>query len=178
MDSNDIEYNELNDDWIRHFEKTDKLYQEFYKDNLYYVNLKYIYINSSNEIEKINQETFLMSIPNKITREEILKILKRSLYTNYSLWAILRYNIILDADDIKNFILYPNEDRNFLTVIKNIDSIQFEKTIHMLQDLNDLVIIFYEKKDSDSNSQNKTKKIYIHSHDKNIKKHKKTIKKR
>ena len=30
-----IEYNELNDDWINNFEKTDKLYQEFYKDDLH-----------------------------------------------------------------------------------------------------------------------------------------------
>ena len=30
-------------------------------------------------------------------------------------------------------------------VVKNIDAISFEKTIHMFQDLNDLILIFYEK---------------------------------
>ena len=44
---------ELNDEWINNFEKTDKFYQEFYKDELYYINLKFVYINKSNEIEKI-----------------------------------------------------------------------------------------------------------------------------
>ena len=36
----DIEYNNLDDEWINEFEKTDKLYQDFYKDDLYYINLK------------------------------------------------------------------------------------------------------------------------------------------
>ena len=44
---------ELNDDWIKTFEKTDKLYQDFYKDDLYYIHLKFCYVNRSNEIEKI-----------------------------------------------------------------------------------------------------------------------------
>ena len=64
----DIE-NKLNDDWIHKFDKIDKLYEDFYKDDLYYTNLKFIYINRNNEIEKINQETFLMTTPNKILRE-------------------------------------------------------------------------------------------------------------
>ena len=68
--------NKLNDEWINNFEKTDKLYQDFYKDDLYYVNLKFVYVNRENEIEKINQESFLMSNPNYISREEIIQILK------------------------------------------------------------------------------------------------------
>ena len=63
-----MDFNKLNGDWISNFEKTDKLYEDFYKDDVYYVNLKYVYINRSNEIEKINQESFFMSTPNLITR--------------------------------------------------------------------------------------------------------------
>lgn len=173
----DIE-NELNDDWINKFDKMDKLYEDFYKDDLYYTNLKFIYINKNNEIEKINQETFLMTTPNKILREEILQILKKSLIDNnrqYSLLSILKYNVTLDVDDIKNFVLYSNADTDFLTTIKHIDEITYEKSISMLQDLNDLIFLFYEKskeiKKSDSNTS--TKKIRLHSNT-----HKNTIKKR
>ena len=42
---NDDLNEELNDDWIQKFEKTDNLYQDFYKDNLYYTNIHYIYVN-------------------------------------------------------------------------------------------------------------------------------------
>ena len=73
----DLEYKKLDDDWINEFENTDKLYKDYYKDDLYYIHLRVIYINRVNEIEKLKQESFLMSKPNYITREEILEMLKR-----------------------------------------------------------------------------------------------------
>jgi hypothetical protein len=168
----------LNDDWINDFDKTDKLYQDFYKDDLYYMNLKFIYINRNNEIEKIKEETFLMSSPNYISREEILKILKVTAFDSerrYSLLSILKYNFVLDTEDVKHFLI-SNQEIKYLTVVKNIDAIAFEKTISMFQDLNDLVFIFYEKsnelKKKDIN--NSTKKVYIETFSNN----RKTIKKR
>ena len=174
----DIENDKLNDDWINKFDNMDKLYEDFYKDDLYYTNLKFIYINRNNEIEKINQESFLMTTPNKILREEILQILKKSLIDNnrkYSLLSILKYNVTLDVDDIKNYLLYSNENKDFLTIVKHIDEITYEKTISMLQDLNDLIFLFYEKskeiQKADPNSS--TKKIRLH-----LNTRKNTIKKR
>jgi len=185
INSIDVEYNKLNDDWIHNFEKTDKLYQDFYKDDLYYINLKYLYINSNNEIEKINHETFLLSVSNKITREEVLRILKRSKSmnnVNYSLLSILRYNILIDAIDVRDFLLYPIVDSKYLSVIKNIDTITFEKTISMFQDLNELIFLFYEKTNltKDNNNNSSTKKIYLTTNKTNVntsKRHNKTIKK-
>jgi hypothetical protein len=175
----DMELDILNDEWIINFEKTDELYQDFYKDDLYYINLKYLYINRSNEIEKIKEESFLMSRPNYISREEILQILKKSVIDDdrrYSLLSILKYNITLDADDVKNYVLYPNEERNYLKVIKNIDAIPFEKSISMLHDLNDLILIFYEKSTEIKkvNPNSSTRKIFIGS----LSSNKKTIKNR
>ena len=175
----DIEYNNsLNDEWINNFEKNDKLYQDFYKDDLYYVNLKFIYLNRGNEIEKIKQEPFLMTNTNYILREEILGILKKSINEDnkkYTLISILRYNFLLEPDDIQLFLKNPKEN-SFLTVVKNIDTIKFEKTIHMFHDLNDLIFIFFEKsqelKQCDPNRS--TKKIYLRS----LSTRKKTIKKR
>jgi hypothetical protein len=173
----EIEYNKLNDDWINNFEKTDKLYQDFYKDDVYYTSLRIIYVNRKNEIEKIKEETFLMTSPNTISREEILEILKKNSYDNdrrYTLLSILKYNFTLETEDIKYFLKSYN-DYNFLTVIKNIDAIKFEKSINMLQDLNDIIFLFYEKstelKKKDPNTI--TKKIDLSLNNK-----KKTIKKR
>ena len=180
-------HNELNDDWIINFEETDKLYKDFYKDNLDYINIDFIYINHHDEIEKIKQETFLLSQQNSITRDELIGLLKRNSIDNdkrYSLLSILKYNIILEADDIKNFLLTPDlasYNQRFLTINKHIDTIFFEKTITMFQDLNNVYFIFYEKtkdnKNSDLNSI--TKKIYLDiiSNKKDNKRYKKTIKK-
>jgi hypothetical protein len=81
----------------------------------------------------------------------------------------------LGPDEIKNYLL-NGENNHYLSVIKNIDTVTYEKTINMFQDLNDLIVIFYEKsrefKKPDAN--NSTKKIYFHSLNTN----KKTIKNR
>ncbi len=174
----DLEYNNLDDDWIIKFEDTDKLYKDFYKDNLYYINLRVIYINRVNEIEKLKQESFLMSKPNNITRNEILEILKKNSIDNdkrYSLLSILKYNILLEPDDIKLYLNDKNGE-NYLSIIKNIDDIVFNKSITMFHDLNDLILIFYEKslelKKPDAN--NCTKKIFLRS----LSTNKKTIRKR
>ena len=180
-----LDNSKLNDDWIKNFEKTDKLYQDFYKTDLYYVNLKFVYINRENEIVKIRQEPFLMSKPNYISREEIVQILlKYSFIDNlrYSLLSILLYNFTLDPDDIKNFLMNTKdadtelaEGANYLKAIKNIDAITFGKTINMFHYLNDLILIFYEKQKHEKNKQtnnNYTKKVYLYSNT-----HKKTIRK-
>jgi hypothetical protein len=173
----DVEYKKLDDNWINEFENTDKLYKDYYKDDLYYVQLRVIYINRVNEIEKLKQESFLMSKPNYITREEILEILKKNSIDNnkrYSLLSMLKYNIILEPDNVP---LYLNDkfDEEYLSIIKNIDAIPFNKSINMFHDLNDIILIFYEKsaefKTSDAN--NTTKKVYLHS----LTNHKKTLKK-
>ena len=165
----DFDYSELNNDWINKFDKTDNLYKDFYKDNLYYINIDFIYINKKNEIEKIKQESILLSVQNYITRDELIGILKRNTFDNnikYSLMSILKYNITLDPDEIKNFLLSDDTtDYNdkFLIINKHIDTIKFEKTINMFQDLNNLFIIFYEnpKENKTSNVNTTTKKVYI-----------------
>jgi hypothetical protein len=86
---NDESIHKLNDDWINNFEKTEKLYQDFYKDDLYYTNLKFIYVNRSNEVEKIRHESFLMATPNYLSREEVLGILKRNSIDNYKRYTLL-----------------------------------------------------------------------------------------
>jgi hypothetical protein len=176
----DFDYKELNDDWINNFDKTDNLYKDFYKDDLYYINIDFIYLNKINEIEKMKQETFLLSVQNSITRDELIGLLKRNMIENdkkYSLLSILKYNITLEPDDIKKFLLSDDTslyNDKFLIVNKHIDTIVFEKTINMFQDLNNLFIIFNEKiKENNSSNENAiTKKIHLYTNA-----NKKTLKK-
>jgi len=174
----EFEYNKLDDEWVKNFEKSDRLYKDFYKDDVYYINLRVIYINRENEIDKIKYDSLLMTYPNKISQEEIIDILKKNSIDNerrYSLLSILRYNINLEPDEIKNYLL-NGENKEYLSVIKNIDTVTYERTINMFHDLNDLIIIFYEKsrelKRPDAN--NSTRKIYLRS----LYTNKKTIKNR
>lgn len=178
---NEINYKELDDDWITHFEKIDKLYKDFYKDDVYFLNIHFVYVNKLNEIECVRQENFLMSEKNFIKRDELLRILKNNNVienTKYSILSILRYNITTEPEEILSFLKNETNNDDFIFVVKNIDDIKFEKTINTFQDLNDLIFIFYEKEMSkQKSSYNITKKIYLkrHSHFSN---NKKTIRKR
>jgi hypothetical protein len=127
-----------------------------------------MYINKDNEIEKIREESFLLSKPNFILREEIIGILKKTLCDNqrkYTLFSILKYNITLSPENIRDYLFYSqNDSENYLTIIKNIDTIFFEKTINTFQDLNDLFFIFCEKTVEKNNilrEHSKTKRVYI-----------------
>jgi len=194
----------LDNDWIKDFEKTFKLYEDFYKDDIYFTNIHYIYINKHNNIEKISEDRFLFNTPNLISREEILRILKKNMcYNNkqYTILSILKFVVNLEPDEIKDFLKNNSNNSSnisnydtFLQTIKNIDTIHFERSINMFHDLNDLFFIFYEK--TPSNTNNVTKKIYLRNSvkindnennvtnlnnvsnltERNIKKHTKTIK--
>ena len=81
----------------------------------------------------------------------------------------------MEPDDVKNYLL-TKDNHDYLSIIKNIDDILFEKSISMFHDLNDLILIFYEKSNEivKRDPNNNTKKIYLRSFSSN----KKTIKKR
>ena len=154
------------------------MYQDFYKEDLYYTNIHFIYINQLDNIEKIREEVFYMKTPNYISRDEILGILKRNCIHNnkkFSILSILKYVIALEPTEVIDFLKNINDDAkyDFLTSIKHIDAISFNSTISMFHDLTDLFFIFHEKQTyNPTNSKSITKKIYLHKHS-----HKKTIKK-
>jgi hypothetical protein len=169
----------LDDQWMRAFKEDSKLYKDFYKDDIWHINLCFLYVNRENEIDCMRQETFLMSKPNRMLEAELLQILKRSSTHNrqrYSLISILRYNLLLEPCEVKHY-LNNGEDKNYLTVVTNFNDIVFGRTIAMFHDINDLVFVFYEKPSVTSSSVSAmTKRVYLQNH--KIQKFKKTIRKR
>jgi hypothetical protein len=152
----------LESDWIEEFEKKDSHYEIFYKEDVSYVSMHSIYIDRNSNIQTVKEEKIFMREKNTISREELLGILKRNCYhndTRYTVLSILKYNIILEPGEVKHF-LKDTSVTSFLSIIKNIDTIHYDNTITMFQDLNDLFVIFYEKSKSNENSI-QTKKIII-----------------
>lgn len=140
---------ELNDDWIKEFEGIDKEYEDLYNSDVFFVPLHFVYINKQNNIEYITEHKFFMSCPNYISRDELLGLIKRNYIKSdikYILLSILKYNFTLPCNSVQKYInSVEYMDNEFLVPIKNIDTIKFEKTIPIFQDLNDLLFIFYEK---------------------------------
>jgi hypothetical protein len=189
----DEKYNELENDWINEFEKIDKDYQGFYNEDLHFLKIHSIYINIQNEIVQLKEEKlFLNKCINMISREQLLGILKMNAFNagkRYSVLSILKYNIDLHSSEIKDYVIGNlSKDNGFLSLIKNIDTINFNQTINMLQDLNDVIILFYEKPQSEQHSiglvksnsgcvtGSLTKKVYIHTNYGQKNKHKYTNK--
>lgn len=142
--------NELDDQWMKEFENLDKEYSDLYNNDISFINIHFIYINSDNNIEKIQEKKFIMSKPNYIGRDELLGLIKRNFIQNnisYFLLSILKYNFNLQPQFITSYLKRKDSTclMDFLTPIKNIDTIKFEKTISMFQDINDLFFLFYQK---------------------------------
>jgi len=164
----DLEYDMNDDHWIKDFEEKEELYHDFYADDVFFTKLHFIYIDRENSIEKITEENYLLTVKNQITRHELIEILKRVtlIETNkYSLLSILKCNIKITQDNVKNFLSCKNifdYHDEFVTPIKRIDTIYFEKTINMFQDLTDVFFLLYKKEsNNNTNSSNTTKRIYI-----------------
>lgn len=184
FEEDEEEYKPLDNDWINEFEKIDKDYGIFYNEDLQFLKIHSIYINLQNSIEQIKEEKILFKEKNNcISRDNLLGILKNNSFNagkRYSILSILKYNIDIQSIEIKDFVR-SREKTNFLSVIKNIDTVFYKQTINMFQDLNDLTILFYEKSPeeqknaglqrSHSSVGSLTKKIYIKSNNaaKNIK---------
>jgi hypothetical protein len=189
-DLNISKTNEINDlldldtSWIDEFEKSDNEFKSYYAEAVTFINLHCVYINKFNEIIKVHEENVLFRTPGMLTREEVLGLIKRNTSLNnkkYSLLSILKFNVNIEPNNLKTFLRSAapslNIGNNYLQSIKNIDAIVFDKTIGLFQDINELLIIFYEKpEDNERNdgsinvNQFGTRKIYLNHSSLNLKK--------
>lgn len=141
----------LDNSWINNYETLEKDYFFFYKEQVDNINLYFIYINNNNEINLITQEN--VSISKKLEKKFIYKIIKKKKYNNginYKLISLLKYNILLEPENIKNFLNNEfNENNNiFLIPIYKIEDIEFEDTITLFKDLNSLFFVFFDNSNS------------------------------
>ena len=175
-EKDDILIGDIDSSWLEEFENLDKEYKDYYTEELAAIKIHCIYINKNNELEHVIEDKIILKTPGLLSKEEIISIIKHGSICNqmkYSLLYILKYNINLDPIYLKTFLRSKTSLKDigssFLKSVKNIDSIKFDKSISMFHDLNDLLIIFYDK-DKDINNDkltngynNRTKKVYINS---------------
>ena len=174
---------ELDTSWVDEFDKNDNEYKSYYNEELTFINLHCIYINKNSEISKVHEEQIHFKTPGTLSREEVIGLIKRNTFCDnmkYSLLSILKFNINIEPINLKTFIKSKETSLNignhFLYSVKNIDAIYFDKSIGMFHDINDLLIIYYDKNNgnnngnntntnsnTNSNINNNTRKIYINS---------------
>lgn len=171
----DIDEFNLDTRWIQEFELIDDNYKQFYNEVVDDIKICSIYVDKNNEVENIKQETLELSRENLITKEEIIKVIKQNSISQrkrYTLLSLLKYNFDLDASNVIHYLKQKQHkkttfDDTYLTLVKNIDDIPLNSTINMMQDLNTIFVLFYEKQSSCNST---TKKVYLNSHTKTKKK--------
>jgi len=156
----DNEYNK----WIEDFETQEKTYKTYYNEDNEVIRFYFIYMDTNKQIETIRKESFILSKPNRIAKEELVDILKKNTSLNekqYALHSIDKYNFSLDSSDISNFLREDNNSLKFITPITKLDTIYFEKTITMMQDLNDIYVFYIKKeiKPGKANVNNTTRRV-------------------
>jgi hypothetical protein len=150
IDSDEQSIGNLECSWIEDFDNLDNIYKNYYNENMDFINIKYIYLNLQKEITFVKKEKIFFKTSSVLSKEELLGILKNHSFLNdkkYSLFSILNFNINIQPMNLKYFLKNSNTNSvcPFLHSIKNIDSIFFEKSISLFHDINNLIIIFYEK---------------------------------
>ena len=96
-------------------------------DNITKINIEYIFIDINKNIENVINETIELEKINILKKEHLIKLLKKHLKynnKNYNPSSILKYNIDIKLENIKQFIKYPID---FLVVINEIKDIKWEK---------------------------------------------------
>tara|TARA_Y100000389_G_scaffold140484_2_gene138355 strand:+ start:10744 stop:11244 length:501 start_codon:yes stop_codon:yes gene_type:complete len=161
---------EFDSEWIKDYEEKENEYKKFYKEEVNIIDIIFIYINDDNEI--YNVKNFKEYIANsQINYERIIEIIKNyqnNMDIKHKLIGIMNYKIDIDTENIKQLFNY-NINPGTLYSIKNINNINFDKTINLLQDINSVIFIF-KVKNIDKNTttrritltekQKKTKRKY------------------
>ena len=148
----------LDASWINDFETIDNSYNIFYKDNVEFICVNYVYLNEKSEIERVKSENIILPRKNILPSEALLSLIKANQYKQYKFSFMLKYNFSVDPEEIKSMNKYGFSSE-YLQEFNKIDDIEFEKTITMFQDLNELTLFFLPF----LKNHNKTQKIKLFS---------------
>jgi hypothetical protein len=159
FDSFDIDA-DLDMTWATNFLEEDAKYADFYEENVTFVKLRVVYVDKNSEIVKVKQEMMQLLSPNRVSKEELLYIIKTNRMHEdkyYNTLSVAKFNIDLSASDLKSFLKSTKTHLGeiYLSASNEVDTIIFNKTIGALQHLNELLIIFYNMKPN----MNVTKRI-------------------
>jgi hypothetical protein len=159
VDPNAVDPDEILDtNWLDKFKASEIKYNEFYKVPVTSINIYLMYVNKDNELEHIHSDKCLLNENGLLKREIIISFIKRYqlLFSiHYKLLSLLKYNIDLEPNEIKDFTLeeISLSNKRFMYSEKYLEDIHFKDSINMFQDLNALFFLFYEEKPSMHNTR-------------------------
>ena len=167
---------ELDVDWIHDFEEEEKVYEKFYPDKVKSIKIFSMYVNKDCILDKVKESTYELQNENILRKIELVKIIKEKKNDDgvkYKLISLIKHNVDLKPEEIKNYIL-NKKDYLFVDALRELRDINFYDTIGIFEDLNSIFLIYYEF--NEKLKHNKTKRIYFNHG--NHSSHRKTKRKR
>lgn len=148
---------ELDISWFIDQENIEKKYDNFYKVNLSYLNIKFLFVKND-ELVYVKKLKYKLN-NNILTKNELINVFSKNRVLNneiYSLFGLFKYNITMSPQEILKFQYNNIEKNSYSEILTHINDIYFEKTIKYLCPINELFIILKPK-----SILNLTKKIKI-----------------
>ena len=149
---------ELDITWVNNIEDIEKDNDIFYKEKINEITLIFLYINN-NEVENIKKDYLELKTPGVLSKENLIDLINKNKINNsikYSLSSLLKFNINIEPENIKNFVI-DNDIKNYNTLffskIKNIDDIKWNDSINMFEHLNTLYFVYTVKKTNNSSTK-------------------------
>ena len=174
-DQNSDQENEIiNVDWIKDFENEERYYTMFYPEKARSIKVDFLYVNKNKEIEKISEKVLFLRTENKITREELIQLVKENEKIDkikYKLVSVLIYNITLKHEELRNFLHGP-DNYDFMTILKNIDDYDLQSSVNCLQAVNNMYIIYTEEINDGKPKMANTKRVRFNIVDKKTRRRK------
>jgi len=156
MDENNLD---VDFSWIHEQEKLQNIQDNFHREPMEFIYLKYIYINQNNYINKVLSERFYFDAENQaecgsqqsISQEHLLHIIQSNKIvtptTIYKFKDVILYNVDLEPEHIQsyskndNFIEFSSL---FFKVLSILNKITIPNSIFIFHKINCLYFIFQE----------------------------------
>ena len=174
QESSDQENEIIDVDWIKDFENEERYYTMFYPEKARSIKVDFLYVNKHKEIEKISEKILFLRTENKITREELIQLVKENEKIDkikYKLVSFLIYNITLKHEELRNF-LHGSDNYDFMTILKNIDDYDLQSSVNCLQSVNNMYIIYTEEPIDGKQKMANTKRVRFNIVDKKTRRRK------
>ena len=145
----------LDTNWIDSIEEIEKDNDILYKEKIDEITLIFLYINN-NEVQNTKKDYFELKKPGVLSKEDLVSIINKNKINNslkYTLNSILKFNITIDPENIKKFIVDEDitaQNNLYFSKLKNVDDINWEDSINMFEHLNTLFFIYNIKKSNNS----------------------------
>ena len=103
---------ELEVEWIDDFEEEEKIYEQFYPDTVKSIKIFSLYVNKDCILDKVKESTYELENENILKKIELVRIIKEKKKddgVNYKLISLIKHNVDLKPEEIKNYILLQSQ---------------------------------------------------------------------